>query len=303
MPQKILITPRSLTAEGHESLNLFIQAGYDTVFCSKGQTPSQEELLQLIPECVGWLAGVEKISPQVIAHANKLRAISRNGVGIDNLPLQELEQRNIVVLRVEGVLAQSVAELAIGLMFAALRQIPMICSGIKAGRWERPRGHEFAGSTLGVIGCGNIGSHVAEMASVLKAHVLVCDPYVFNSQYQHVHLESLLEQSNLISLHCPALTQTLIDQEALQKMKTGIILVNTARASLVDDAAVLNALNSGKLAGYATDVYDQEPPVGSDLIQHPRCIVTSHIAGSTQESFDQVTYHAVQNLIDALSNG
>ncbi len=302
MSQKILITPRSLTAEGHESLSLFTQAGYEVLYCTKGRTPSTEELLQLIPDCVGWLAGVEPVSPQVIASAKKLRAISRNGVGIDNLPLQELQQRNIPVLRVEGVLAQSVAELAIGLMFSALRQIPMICAGIKAGRWERPKGQEFAGKTVGVIGYGNIGSHLAHIASVLNAHVLVCDPFLENCQYQHVPLKTLLEKSDLISLHCPALTKTLIDQEALQNMKQGTVLINTARAQLVDPDAVLDALKSGKLACYATDVYEQEPPATSDLIQHPHCITTSHIAGSTQQSFDKVTRHAVHNLLNALSN-
>ena len=300
MSEKILITPRSLTADGHESLDLLTQAGYEVVFCSKGQTPSEEELLRLIPECVGWLAGVEPVSKKVIAHAKKLLAISRNGVGIDNLPLEELEKRKISVFRVEGVLAQPVAELAIGLMFSALRQIPFMCASIKSGAWDRPKGYEFASSVIGIVGYGSIGSRVAAIASSLNAKVLVYDPYIKNTQHQLVSFNELLEQADIISLHCPALEKTFIDDAALQKVKQGTVLINTARANLVDDVAILKALNTDKLFAYACDVYQQEPPVISDLILHPRSIVTSHIAGSTKQSFDQVTCFAVENLLNGL---
>ena len=116
MNPKILITPRALSRDGHPALGLLQEAGYEVVFCTPGQTPSEEELLQLVPQCVGWLAGVEPVSERVVAAASGLRAISRNGTGVDNLPLVALQARGIEVLRAEGANARGVAELAIALL-------------------------------------------------------------------------------------------------------------------------------------------------------------------------------------------
>ena len=163
-----------------------------------GKAPSEQDLLRLTPEIVGWLAGVEPVSEAVIAGARRLRAISRNGVGVDNLPLAALSQREIALRTAGGANAQGVAELTIGLMFSAIRHIPLADSGIKSGRWPRHIGREIRGRTVGVVGYGAIGREVARLAGALDAKVLAYDPLPqaanSDSRVRHVDLETLIAE-------------------------------------------------------------------------------------------------------------
>ena len=299
--KKILVTPRSITRAGHPALDRLRAAGFEVVFCAPGQSPSEDELIALLPGCVGFLAGVEPVTARALAAARDLQAISRNGTGVDNIDLAAAKERGVRVCRAEGANARGVAELAIGLMFALARAIPASDRAIKSGGWERQTGFELEGKTLGVVGCGRIGQLVAKMAAGLDMRVLAHD-IVPVTGLAMAPLEQVWAEADAISLHCPprADGRALVDAAALARMKRGALLINTARAGLLDEAAVLAALESGQLGGLASDVLAGEPPTHRRLAEHPRAIVTPHAGALTRESVDRAVDVAVTNLLEAL---
>ena len=305
---KILVTPRSLTKGGDPALKTLRTAGYELVFCTPGTAPDEAELLRLVPDCAGWLAGVEKISETVLAAAKCLKAISRNGTGVDSIDLTACARRGIAVLRAEGANARGVAELSLALMLSLLRSIPFGDSRLKAGGWERRQGTELEGKTLGVIGTGRVGTLVTRFALALDMRVLGFDAFpdagfAPGPGFRYAGLDELLESSHVVTLHCPHAPgeKPIIGRDALARMRKGAALVNTARAGLVDDAAVLASLNEGRLAGYAVDAYDREPPAAGPLLAHERVIATPHVGAFTAESVAAATRAAVDNLLAALA--
>jgi D-3-phosphoglycerate dehydrogenase len=305
--KRILITPRSLTKEGDPSLDLLRTAGCELVFCSPGKSPDEAELKRLLPGCVGWLAGVEKVTDAALSAAPELKAISRNGTGVDSIDLAACERRGVRVLRAEGANARGVAELALGLLLSLVRSIPFADSRMKAGGWERGMGSELAGRVMGVVGCGKIGRLVAGFCLAMDMEVIAFDAYpdrcfTPSPRFRFAPLAELLEKADAISLHCPHVPgeKPLMDRAVLSRIKKGAFLINTARAGLVDDAAVLEALENGRLAGYAVDAYDKEPPGLSALLSHPRVIASPHVGGYTAESVSRATRAAVENLLAAL---
>jgi D-3-phosphoglycerate dehydrogenase / 2-oxoglutarate reductase len=308
---RILITPRSLTTEGHPALEMLEKAGYELAFCTPGVQPDEAELLRLLPGCIGYLAGVERVSARVIETAGDLKVIARNGVGIDNIDLEAARRAGIAIVRAEGANAHGVAELTIGLMLALTRAIPFSDGHLKRVQWQRRRGIELAGRTLGVIGCGSIGRKVASMALGLGMCVLACDPYPDVSftpggAFEYVDLTELLVQSDVVSLHCPPSPdgRPLITREAIANMKRGVYLINTARAGLLDEQALWESLEEGRVAGLGLDVFPTEPPGRNPLIEHDRVVATPHVGGFTEESIDRAVGLAVRGMLDYLqSNG
>lgn len=301
------MTPRSLTRAGHPALDLLKEAGYDVIFSTPGKQPDEEELLRMLPGCVGMLAGVEKISARVLEAAKELKAISRNGTGIDNIDVEVAERLDIKILRAEGANARGVAELAIGLLFALTRSLSYSDSQMKSGKWSRKQGIEIDGRTLGLVGCGKIGKLVAQIALGLGMNVIAYDLYLDQAftpspKFRFTSLDEVLRLADVISLHCPP-TQDgtpIIDKEAITNMKKGVYLLNTARPSLIDEEAVLEALNTGQIAGFATDVFHQEPPKLNELLSHENAIITPHIGGFTVESVNNAARVAVENLLEAV---
>ena len=303
---RVLVTPRSLTSSPHPAVQSLAAQGFEVVTSPAGKLPGEADLLRLLPGCAGWIAGVEPVSAAVIAGATDLRVISRNGTGTDNLPLDAVRQRGITVRTAGGANAAGVAELAIGLMFAGLRHIPAADSGIKAGGWPRRRGREIRGCTVGVVGCGAIGREVARLCAGLGAQVLGFDPIrpegVPADRFAWAELAAIFARADILTLHCPAQGDgsPLVDAAALAAMPAGGIVVNTARASLVDEGAILRALDAGHLAAYATDVFAEEPPRSLTLAGHRGVIATSHIGALTMESVARAAEIAVANLIESL---
>lgn len=305
MKGKIAITPRSLSRGGHPALAPLEQAGFELIFPAPGRQPTVDQLKQALPDCVGYLAGVEPISVEVLHLCPHLKVISRNGVGVDNIDLAAARALGITVERAVGGNARGVAELAVGLMLAGLRQIPWSDKQLKSGDWARQKGIELQGRTLGVLGCGQIGKYVVEMGLGLGMRVrgydLYPDPaFAPPGDFSYVSLAELLRQADIISLHAPPAAQPMIDAAAITQMKDGAFLINTARAGLVDEAAILSALDSGKLRGFATDVYATEPPEMTSLLRHDRVIATPHAGGFTEESIERATATAVSNLLKVL---
>ncbi|MBY2912340.1 phosphoglycerate dehydrogenase [Rhizobium leguminosarum] len=309
MNQRILVTPRSLTQEPHPHVERMRERGFEIVYSTAGAMPSEQELIDLVPGCVGWLAGVEPVTPKIIEAAAALKVISRNGVGVDNLPVDMLKERGVKVMVAEGANSMGVAELTIGLIFSALRFIPHSDAGIKAGGWPRLRGAEIHGRTVGIIGCGAIGREVARMVIALGARVIAFDPARPNLDlpshaFSYAEVDSIVAEADILSLHCPLPRDgaTFLDRARIHAAKKGQVLVNTARARLVDEEALIEALDAGQIGCYATDVFEQEPPTSLSLATHARVIATSHIGGFTVESVDRATQIAADNLLSALSS-
>ena len=307
--KKILISPRSLTRAGsHPAMERFTEAGYELVFTPAGRQPTEDELLDLLPGCVGFLAGVEPISARVLEAADGLKVIGRNGTGVSNIDLARAAELNIPVCRAEGANARGVAELTLGHILAAVRSIPFSDAALKSERWERRKGIELQGRTLGLIGCGSIGKIGARVALAFDMTVLAFDPYPDESfqpsgNFRYCAIDELLEQSDIITLHCPPAEdgRPVINRETLARMKPGVYLVNTARAALMDADAILAALESEHVAGVTLDAFETEPPTDWRLVKHPRVIATPHIGGFTEESVARAVSVAVDKMLAVLT--
>jgi D-3-phosphoglycerate dehydrogenase / 2-oxoglutarate reductase len=307
-PTRILVTPRSLTETGLDhvpELKLLRASGYQLVAGPAGRVPTEEELLDLVPGCVGWLAGVEQIGVRVLEAAKDLRVISRNGVGTDAIDLEAAERVGVRVERAAGANAQGVAELTLALALTALRHVPWSAAALRAGGWRRWQGRELQDCIVGVVGLGAIGGGVAGLFDSLGSRVVAYDPFAPAEQVarvRRVDLDELLASSDVVSLHAPppADGRPLLDAARMAVMGRGAVLVNTARSALVDDDAVLAALEDGRLSAYAVDAFDSEPPELTPLLQHERVLATPHIGGYTTGSVRRATTLAVENLLAVL---
>ncbi|MFL4910641.1 phosphoglycerate dehydrogenase [Streptomyces sp. MMS24-I2-30] len=312
MNGRILITPRSLTEAGATAdvLRPLHNAGYDLVFSAPGRLPSGEELARLLPGCDGYLAGVEKISADVLNHADTLKVIARNGAGTDNVDLDAARGRGIAVERAAGANAQGVAELALALMLCGLRQIPASHTALRHGMWARSLGREATGRNLGIVGFGAIGRRLAAASVGLRMTVRYSDlAPVYTTGMdpapEYTDLDSLVAASDVISLHVPATPdgRPLLDVDRIAALPQGAVVINTARATLVDEAAMLDALENGQVGAYCTDVFADEPPRPSDLLAHPRTVLSAHIGGYTEESSTRAAAEAVHRLLAVLGAG
>ena len=232
-----------------------------------------------------------KVTADVITAAKgKLKVIGRAGIGVDNIDLPTASKHHIKVVNAPTGTTESVAELAFGLMIAASRSIPQADHSMKQGLWEKKafKGVELCGKTLGIIGIGRIGTELGKRALAFKMKVLAYDKYIQKSpaeKIEMVPLETLLKQSDYISLHIPFVKQegALIKDPEFELMKNGVILINCARGGVVDEQALLKQLNVGKVQAAALDVYTAEPPTFKELVSHPKVICTPHIGASTKE--------------------
>lgn len=301
---RVLVTPRSLTSAGLDTVAELepLRDRYELVPSSPGRMPDESELLGLAPGCVGWLAGVERIGAPVLGAATALRAISRNGAGTDAIDREAAERAGVQVLRAPGANAPGVAELVLAVVLSALRSVGPASAALRAGRWERVIGSELGERTVGVVGLGEVGRRTAALLAACGAHVVGHDPFVEQHAVPAVGLDELLSTCDVISLNLPAPAdgRPVIGAAELARIPAGTVLVNTARSALVDDAAVLAALDSGRLASYAVDAFDAEPPEMSALLAHERVIATPHLGGYTGASVRRATRMAVDNLVSAL---
>lgn len=306
---RILVTPRSLTASPGDSLGELASSGFELVFSPPGRQPSEDELMRLVPGCTGWLAGVEPINARVLAAADRLKVISRNGTGVDSIDLAAAKRRGVQVVTAAGANARSVAELAVAFVLMGLRHIPECVAAMKNGEWHRREGRELAGVTVGLIGCGAVGRVVARIAGGFGATVIAYDvapdqAFHPSERFTWRSLDALLAESSVVSLHCPAQPggTPILDETRLGRLPAGAGIVNTARASLVDERALLAELDDSRLGWYATDVFDPEPPGLTPLIAHPRVIAAPHIGGFTAEGGREAVRVAVANLIACLAH-
>ena len=253
-----------------------------------------DELLQIVGEYDALIVrGRTKVTPAVFAAASKLKVVGRAGVGVDNIDLAAAREHKVTVVNSPIATTVAVAELTLGLMLASVREIARADSSMKAGKWLKKEfeGAELHGKTLGVIGYGRIGSNVGTRAAAFGMKVLGYDPLVPADEIakrggQPVTLDELYAQSDMITMHLPLTNDSrgMLNEASFAKMKDGVRIICAARGGVIDEAALLAALNSGKVAGAALDVFATEPPGLTELVSHPRVVCTPHVGAQTVEA-------------------
>jgi D-3-phosphoglycerate dehydrogenase len=261
-------------------------------------------LAALLPGYDGVILGLDRCDADALAHADTLRVISRYGVGTEAVDLKAAAARGIAVTITPNTNNVSVAELAIGLMFALARSIPQMAANAQRNVFTRQTGVELAGKTLGVVGFGAIGREVAARCLGLGMQVVAYDPfYAGNWQVAKPRsLADVLREADVISLHVPLTDEThhLINRESLRTLREGAFVINTARGGLIDEEALHDALREGRLGGAAMDVFAHEPPEGSPLLALPNFIATPHAGGATREAIARMALLAAQNCVAIL---
>jgi D-3-phosphoglycerate dehydrogenase len=305
---KVLVSD-SLAAQGLEVLQA--ARGLE-VINSPGLAP--EELLKVVRDVEGLvIRSGTKVTAEVIAAAEKLKVIGRAGIGVDNVDVEAATERGIAVLNTPEGNNITTAEHAIALMVSLARHIPQAAASMKAGLWEKKKfqGMELYNRTIGVVGLGNIGRIVARRAKALGMKVLACDPFISAEaaakfDVELVDFDDMLERSDVVTLHVPRTKETtgLLDRAAFEKMRDGVLVINAARGGIVDEEALLEALESGKVAGAGVDVYLKEPPPEDHpLVNHPRVVCTPHLGASTDQAQINVSVAVSEQVRDYLLEG
>ena len=250
-----------------------------------------------------------KIGARHLAAGSRLKVVVRGGVGVDNIDVAAAEAEGVKVLNTPAASSVSVAELALGLMFALAREIPRADASTKSGAWDKKsfaRGMELEGKTLGVLGVGRIGRALARRASAIGMVVIGADPALGTSGTVDgltlLPAEDVFRRADALSLHLPkpAGTKAVLGAAELATMKRGVLIVNCARGGVVDEAALLSALEAGLVGGAALDVFEVEPPSDLRLIRHPRVIATPHVGASTVEAQARVGLEVAEILLGEL---
>jgi D-3-phosphoglycerate dehydrogenase / 2-oxoglutarate reductase len=253
-----------------------------------------------------------KVTPKILERAGNLKVIGRAGIGVDNVDIPAATARGIIVMNTPFGNSITTAEHAITLMLSLARQIPEADASTRAGKWEKNKflGVEIFGKTLGVIGCGNIGSIVADRALGMKMKVIAYDPFLsddraVNLGVEKVELEELLRRADFITLHTPLTekTRNIINADTLKLAKKSLRLINCARGGLVDEAALYDALSAGRIAGAALDVFVTEPAAESPLFSLPNVVCTPHLGASTTEAQENVALQIAEQMAEYLVRG
>jgi len=253
-----------------------------------------------------------KVTADIIESAKNLKVIGRAGSGLDNIDKVSATKQGIVVMNTPGGNTITTAEHTMALLFSMARQIPQATASMKQGKWEKKRftGVELYGKTIGIIGIGNIGSHVARMAQGIGMNVIAYDPYMSEEKARSlgirmVSLDELIETSEFITIHTPLTNETkgLINSERIKKMRDGVRIVNAARGGIIDEYALYEGLKSGKVAAAALDVFEKEPPVGSPLLELDNVVLTPHLGAATEEAQKNVAIAIAEQVVDYLKHG
>ncbi len=303
---------RVLVADKLSPKGIDILKREENIQCYVEPTISPGELRATIGEYDGIIVrSATRVTGDAINASNRLKVIGRAGIGVDNIDVQTATRRGILVMNTPGENSLAAAEHTLAMMLAMSRNIPQANSSTKSGKWERGKfmGVELYSKTLGIIGIGNIGSLVAERAQGLKMNVIAHDPYMspdgaVQKGIPLVTLDDLLSRSDFISVHTPLTEETghLIDAEAFEKMKPGVMIVNCARGGIVDEGALLEALKSGKVRGAALDVFEHEEAGENPLFDLENVICTPHIGAATSEAQENVAVAIANQVVDYLVN-
>jgi D-3-phosphoglycerate dehydrogenase len=258
----------------------------------------------------GLIVGLPPVARQLLESSPRLIIVARHGVGYDNVDLKAATDLGIVVTNTPGVNSDAVAEFTYGLLLGFIRQIPHSWELTRQGGWRKPQNLEaveIRGKTLGIIGLGRIGSRVSKIGNAFGLKVLACDPYITEQDFKdagarRVSKEEAVRQADYLTLHTPLSDETrkMIGPEELSMMKKSALLINTSRGEVVDEDALVEAVDKGLIAGAALDVFKDEPPKEKKIVSHPRILVTAHLAGLTREAMYRTFIAAATQVVHAL---
>jgi D-3-phosphoglycerate dehydrogenase len=306
---KILVTPTSLQ-EGKKSAALDTLKAFsnDLVYNPTGRPLTEDELIPLLQDCDGYVAGLDYVTAKVLNSCKNLKVVSRYGAGYDRVDLAAAKENGILVTNTPGVNAVAVAELAFGLALSAARKISYLDKKTREGEWVRSTGIELGGKTMGIMGLGAIGKNVAKYAQGFGMKVMAYDPYINETYAKENNIavasfDEIVENADVISLHLPLTSETkhLINREVMVKMKKTAIVINTSRGGIIDEDAAYELLKNGELGGLGLDAFEIEPPTNSPLFELNNVVVTPHTGAHTKEATDNMADASVKNLIDVLS--
>jgi len=299
---KVLLTD-GLESNGQEALRKFVQV-------DDRKNISADELLNIVGEYDAMIVrGRTKVTQAVFEAGKNLKVVGRAGVGVDNIDLEAAKAHHIIVVNSPTATTLAVAELTMGLMLAVVREIPRGDAGMKAGQWlkKEMEGTELWHKTLGVIGFGRIGATVAARAKAFEMDIIGYDPLIPAEEIQKrggspTSFDELLAKADIITLHIPldSSSKNLLNAEAFSKMKDGVMIICAARGGVIDEDALLAALESGKVAGAGLDVFVNEPPGLTPLVAHPKVVCVPHIGAQTKEAQTRAADDIASEVLAAL---
>jgi D-3-phosphoglycerate dehydrogenase len=301
-PHRILIAD-SLDPSG---LVLFAKAGAEVHQLTAEERPRLAEILADYDALI--VRSSTQATADLLRAGKRLRVVGRAGIGVDNVDVPAATELGILVVNAPTANLMSATEHTFALLLSLARRVPEADASTKAGGWDRKlTGVELQGKTLGIVGYGRIGQKVAERARAFEMKVLAYDPYLNAELAQRLGVEllpldELLVRADVVTLHTPltADTRNLLGRERLSRMKKGALLINCGRGGVIDEEALLEALQSGHLGGAALDVFAEEPPADRRLVQHPRVVVTPHLGAQTREAQERISIETAERVIAAL---
>jgi D-3-phosphoglycerate dehydrogenase len=312
--ENTMTTPRVLISDALSpaAVQIFKDRGVEVDF-QPNLGKDKDKLAEIVGNYDGLaIRSATKVTPKILERAKSLRVIGRAGIGVDNVDIPAATARGVIVMNTPFGNSITTAEHAITLMLALARQIPQADTSTQAGKWEKNRfmGVEITGKTLGVVGCGNIGSIVANRGVGLRMKVIAYDPFLSPERalelgVEKVELADLLKRADFITLHTPLTekTRNIIDARALATTRKGVRIINCARGGLVDEAALRAALDAGHVAGAAFDVFVEEPATANPLFGHPNVVCTPHLGAATTEAQENVALQIAEQMSDYLLRG
>jgi D-3-phosphoglycerate dehydrogenase len=303
---KILISGDTFGKVSKTPIETLKKAGYTPVLNPYNRKLEFDEFAELVHDVVGLIAGTEKITEDLLQRAKYLKVISRYGIGLDNIDLEAAKKRGIIVCNTPDAPTQAVAELTLALILNLYRRIGEVDRNLRSGKWNSILGRLLFGKTLGIIGLGRIGKALVKLMQPFELKIIAHEPYPDNefvSSYgvELASSEKVLSESDIISLHAPLTKEThhLIGKKELALMKADAIIVNTARGRLIEEEALIEALEKESIGGAALDVFEEEPYPGK-LKNFNNTILTPHIGTYAKETRIKMEREAVENLLNAL---
>ncbi|HJB16409.1 MAG TPA: phosphoglycerate dehydrogenase [Candidatus Blautia excrementipullorum] len=305
---KILVTVTNYSKYCQAGKRILQDAGCEIIENTSGRPFTAEELEELVGDVDGAIAGADVWSEQIFRAAPKMKVLVRFGVGVDNFDLEAAKRHGIAVCNCPGINTTAVAEQAVALILGLTRQIVWLNKETKEGKWPRIMMHELKNCTVGILGFGSIGRNICEKLKVFSPVLIAYDKYVDEKEAERlgvemVSFEEVLKRSDVISVNLPAVPETIgiINSQNITKMKNGVYLVNTARGSLVKEKDVAEAIRTGKIAGFATDVYAREPITRENpLLSSDRVIMTPHTSAETYENCETTSCVTAKIVLDVL---
>lgn len=315
MEKTILVTPRGYAKYGQEARKRLEELGYTMDINDTGKPVPREVFVEKAKEATGIIIGVDELDAELIKECKNLKAVVKFGIGVDNIDLPTCEEKGVKVGRCVGTNSNAVAELTVGMMFATARDLVSNAMEVKNGGWSKPTGFELMGKTVGILGFGNIGKHVARMAHGIGMKVMAYDvfdiPEDVLAQYGAVQAdkETIYEQCDFITVHVPLLdsTRDMISTEQFKKMKNTAVVINAARGGIINEHAIYEALKNKEVRAVASDVFTSEPPMAcgepwvEELLKMDNFILTAHIASRSQEAEINTVNEATRQMIQLLS--